>query len=84
MKQYKEIPAGYKDSPLGIIPEDWQVKKLDELGVFLKGKGIPKDKIKSFGNPCLTYGDIYTKYNFVIKNIKRFFSRSLFSSFLLF
>ena len=76
MKQNKDIPAGYKDSSLGIIPEDWQVKKLDELGIFLKGKGIPKDKIKSFGNPCITYGDIYTKYNFVIKNIKSFIDDS--------
>lgn len=76
MKQNKEIPAGYKDSPLGIIPEEWEVKKLDELGVFLKGKGLPKDKIKSFGNPCLTYGDIYTKYNFVVKNIKSFIDDS--------
>ncbi len=76
MKQNKEIPAGYKDSPLGIIPEEWEVKKLDELGTFLKGKGIPKDKIKSFGNPCLTYGDIYTKYNFVVKDIKSFIDDS--------
>ncbi|MEN6619704.1 MAG: restriction endonuclease subunit S [Rikenellaceae bacterium] len=31
MKQNKEIPAGYKDSSLGIIPEDWEVKKLSQI-----------------------------------------------------
>lgn len=25
------IPQGYKDSPLGIIPEEWEVKKLREI-----------------------------------------------------
>ncbi len=52
----------------------WQTVKLGEIGVFLKGKGVPKDKIVSYGNPCLTYGDIYTKFNYVIKNISQFIS----------
>lgn len=27
----KQIPAGYKDSPLGIIPVEWEVKRLGEF-----------------------------------------------------
>lgn len=27
----KEIPQGYKDSPLGIIPQDWEVKRLGDV-----------------------------------------------------
>ena len=27
----QHIPAGYKPSPLGLIPEDWEVKKLGDL-----------------------------------------------------
>lgn len=27
----QHIPAGYKSSPLGIIPEDWEVKRLGDL-----------------------------------------------------
>lgn len=27
----KHIPQGYKDSPLGIIPKEWEVKRLGEL-----------------------------------------------------
>ena len=68
----KHIPVGYKPSPLGPIPEDWEVKRLGEVGSFSKGSGVPKDKIISEGHPCLTYGDLYTKYDFVIKNIKSF------------
>lgn len=70
----QHIPSGYKPSPLGIIPKDWEVKRLGELGNFSKGNGVPKDKIIKDANehPCLTYGDLYTKYDFVIKDIKSF------------
>ena len=70
----QHIPTGYKPSPLGIIPEDWEVKRLGEIGDFSKGNGVPKDKIikDEHGHPCLTYGDLYTKYDFVIKDIKSF------------
>ena len=72
MKQNADIPKGYKNSPLGIIPDEWEVKKLGEIGHFLKGKGVPKDKITTEGYKCLTYGDIYTKYNVVMKNVQSF------------
>lgn len=68
----QHIPSGYKSSPLGIVPKDWEVKRLGEVGSFSKGSGVPKDKIISEGHPCLTYGDLYTKYDFVIKDIKSF------------
>lgn len=31
MRNSTEIPQGYKDSPLGVIPKDWQVKRLGDL-----------------------------------------------------
>lgn len=73
-EQTTNIPMGYKSSSLGIIPEDWEVKRLGEIGDFSKGNGVPKDKIikDEHGHPCLTYGDLYTKYDFVIKDIKSF------------
>lgn len=37
----KHIPAGYKPSPLGIIPEDWEVKRLGEVCTFLDNQRIP-------------------------------------------
>ena len=70
----QHIPTGYKPSPLGIIPEDWEVKRIGEIGDFSKGNGVPKDKITKdeHGHSCLTYGDLYTKYDFVIMDIKSF------------
>lgn len=59
-----EIPKGYQKTEFGIFPCDWVTdKKLKDLGTFGKGKGLPGDKMKSEGVPCVGYGDIYMKYN---------------------
>mgnify|MGYP003367020044 CR=1 FL=1 len=52
-------------------PNDWEEKKLGELGVFLKGKGISKSDIKETGYPCILYGEIYTRHH---NYIKQFYS----------
>lgn len=43
MKQNKEIPKGYKDSPLGIIPEEWEVKRFGEIFSFKNGINASKE-----------------------------------------
>ena len=45
----------------------WQKVKLGEIGKFDKGAGVPKDKITAEGCKAITYGEIYTIYDFVIK-----------------
>ncbi len=35
-EQTPHIPSGYKPSPLGIIPEDWEVKRLGEICTHFK------------------------------------------------
>ena len=35
------IPAGYKQTEVGVIPEDWDVHRLDEVADFLDGKRRP-------------------------------------------
>ncbi len=48
----------------------WEKEKLGKVATFLKGKGISKDDIVKDGdNKCIRYGELYTKYNEVIKNI---------------
>lgn len=37
----KKILSGYKHSTLGIIPEDWEVKRLGEVCTFLDSQRIP-------------------------------------------
>lgn len=55
---------------------EWEEVKLWEIGTFFKGAGVPKDEISSSGAyKCLTYGDIYTKYNTQIKDVKCFISQ---------
>ena len=64
----------YKNSPLGLIPEDWEVKLLGELGDFSKGKGITKEQLSESGFPCIRYGEIYTTHDFIIKEFNSFIS----------
>ena len=48
-KQVSHIPSGYKPSPLGPIPEDWEVKRLGEIcthfksGITITSKDIHED-----------------------------------------
>ena len=53
-------------------PSDWKVKKLGELGSFLKGKGISKSETKESGLPCIRYGEIYTRHHNYIKEFYSF------------
>ncbi len=39
-----EIPEGYKNSPVGIIPEEWEVKLLEDIADITSG-GTPTRKI---------------------------------------
>src|SRR5688572_13654034 len=49
----------------------WGEKKLGSTAVFLKGKGISKDDISENGiNKCIRYGELYTTYNEIIKDVK--------------
>jgi len=61
------LREGYKKTEIGIIPEDWEVKKLGEIGAFKKGKGIKKDEVVSYGLPCVRYGELYTHHSEYIK-----------------
>ena len=59
-----QVPDGYKKTEFGVFPCDWVTdKKLADVGVFGKGKGLPGDKMVNDGVPCVGYGDIYMKYN---------------------
>lgn len=43
MSKDKHIPQGYKESPLGIIPKEWEVKRLDTLFSFKNGINANKE-----------------------------------------
>lgn len=55
---------------LGSIPEHWEVRRLGSIGKFFKGGNVSKaDLIEDGEFAVVLYGDIYTKYEFCIKNV---------------
>ena len=52
MNDNQHIPYGYKTSPLGPIPEDWEVKRLGKVCNFLDSQRVPikdGDRVKMQG-----------------------------------
>lgn len=68
------VREGYKKTKLGWIPKDWEIKNLDDIGDFSKGKGISKMEISSSGKPCIRYAEIYTKYDFYTEHLESYVS----------
>ncbi|RYG91051.1 MAG: restriction endonuclease subunit S [Alphaproteobacteria bacterium] len=53
---------------------EWKVKRLGEVATFFKGKGLPKSAIReSGGEPCIHYGELFTRYP---ETIDKIFSRT--------
>jgi type I restriction enzyme, S subunit len=62
MKQDNEhIPEGYRDSPLGVIPEGWKVKRLGEVGSQLPTFSFSRDQMTTEPQQLryVHYGDIH-------------------------
>ena len=65
MTEKTNIQQGYKDSPLGIIPKEWEVKRLGEFAPLQRGFDLPTDKIVRgeypvvYSNGILNYHDEY-------------------------
>ena len=58
----------YKQTELGPIPDDWEVKKLSEFGTFSKGSGISREESNTGEYPAVRYGELYTTHNDYIKS----------------
>ena len=69
--------VGYKDSLIGVIPEEWEVRKLSEIGKFSKGAGVRKDEALSGNIPCVRYGELYTSHHEYIKTFYSFISKAI-------
>ncbi len=71
------LPKGMKQTEIGLIPEEWDVKNLGQIGLFTKGKGIRKDEANSGIFPAIRYGEIYTKHNNIITKFYSFISEEV-------
>lgn len=60
----QHIPSGYKTSPFGIIPEDWEVKRLGEVCTFLRNNTLSRKQLNDTNGKVqnIHYGDILVKY----------------------
>lgn len=61
----QELLTGKKRLPG--FREPWHTKRLGDLGVFLKGRGVTKDQASSGNVPCVRYGELYTRHNDVVR-----------------
>ena len=41
---------------------EWKEERLSDIAEFYKGTGISKDQLTENGEPCILYGELYTKY----------------------
>lgn len=49
----KHVPQGYKDSPLGIIPKEWEVKRILDFAPLQRGFDLPTEKIVKGAYPVV-------------------------------
>jgi type I restriction enzyme S subunit len=67
-QRFKEfiVREGYKKTELGWIPEDWEVKRFDEVFSFLKVEPLSRealtDKDNDLGIYNIHYGDLHATY----------------------
>jgi type I restriction enzyme S subunit len=53
---------------------EWELKRLGELGEFLKGRGVTRDEAQDGPLPCVRYGEIYTTHNDYIRDFRSWIS----------
>ncbi|PBK04214.1 hypothetical protein CNQ84_11310 [Pseudomonas abyssi] len=56
---------------------EWEVKRLDEIGIFLKGSGVTRDQASSGVLPCVRYGEIYTAHKYILRVFQSFISKEV-------
>ena len=50
---------------------EWKEEQLDSIATLSKGIGISKEQLSEDGEPCILYGELYTKYKSeIIKHVE--------------
>ncbi|WP_256088074.1 restriction endonuclease subunit S [Staphylococcus haemolyticus] len=47
---------------------EWQLNKLENIASFSKGKSLSKKDLNHEGEPCILYGELYTRYGSILKS----------------
>jgi len=48
---------------------EWEKIELGRMGTFMKGSAIGKKDLAKNGEPCILYGELYTKYGETVKEV---------------
>lgn len=55
IKNENNIPVGYKDSAVGIIPQEWEVKNIEEICDIYVGRDVQKNHFKEIADGKYKY-----------------------------
>ncbi len=56
---------------------EWETKRLEDIGHFLKGSGVTRHDANSGRIPCVRYGEIYTTHNDYIRKFHSWISATV-------
>lgn len=48
-----QLPCGYKQTEVGVIPEDWEVKRIDSVCTLINGRGFKPFEWRKSGLPII-------------------------------
>ena len=65
MPKYESYTNSGVDS-IGDIPSHWNIARFHDVFRFSKGLNITKENLQDDGIPCVSYGEIHSKYGFEI------------------
>lgn len=69
MGKYKAY-SEYRESGVGKLPSHWDISKNRFLFNFSRGLGITKANLQDEGIPCVSYGEVHSKYGFEVNASK--------------
>ncbi len=78
-KKENTIPKGYKLSPLGLIPEDWEEARISEFGSVYTGNTPPTNDLSNYGTDYLFVGPVDLGENKYIAKTEKGLSEKGFS-----
>ncbi|CAC9600919.1 Type I restriction-modification system, specificity subunit S [uncultured Gammaproteobacteria bacterium] len=65
MDKNLHIPQGYRQTEVGVIPDDWRIVKIGDVFDFIKTYSNSRNDLSDIGEiEYLHYGDIHTKYKY--------------------
>ena len=61
------VPHGYKRTEVGVIPEDWDTFRVEQLFAFLRTASNPREDLGESGAIAYVhYGDLHTRFKHII------------------